>query len=461
MNPPNRRHLLRLALLLGLSTFVTACAQSTPPRAPASPKRVLVIGAGMAGLAAARTLHDAGLSVTVLEARDRIGGRVWTSQRWPDAPVDMGASWIHGVRGNPLTALADAGNVRRLPTDYDNAVLYDTDGAEMSDALWERIDAQAEDALDAAEAYAEARDVDLSLQAALTGAGELDGLTSQSQRYLSFYLNTVVEHEFGADVSALSAWYGDDAELYRGGDVIFPDGYGQLTTALARDLDLRLGTHARMVHYARDGVTVSTDQDDFRGDYVVVTLPLGVLQQGAVSFAPALPRAKQDAIHALGSGLLNKAWLRFPHAFWPREPEMINYVPATPGRWAEWLNLYHYTGEPILLGFNAGSYGSTLEAWTDAAIIADAMDVLRTIYGPQIPAPDDWQITRWASDPLALGAYSYYAVGTDRATRRALAAPVAGRLFFAGEATSQDHPSTVHGAYMSGVRAAEEILDNL
>ncbi|MCB0158048.1 MAG: FAD-dependent oxidoreductase, partial [Caldilineaceae bacterium] len=191
------------------------------------------------------------------------------------------------------------------------------------------------------------------------------------------------------------------------------------------------------------------------------TLPLGVLQQGAVSFAPALPRAKQDAIHALGSGLLNKAWLRFPHAFWPREPEMINYVPATPGRWAEWLNLYHYTGEPILLGFNAGSYGSTLEAWTDAAIIADAMDVLRTIYGPQIPAPDDWQITRWASDPLALGAYSYYAVGTDRATRRALAAPVAGRLFFAGEATSQDHPSTVHGAYMSGVRAAEEILDNL
>ncbi|MEZ4719653.1 MAG: FAD-dependent oxidoreductase, partial [Caldilineaceae bacterium] len=170
MNPPNRRHLLRLALLLGLSTFVTACTQSTPPRAPVSPKRVLIIGAGMAGLAAARTLHDAGLSVTVLEARDRIGGRVWTSQRWSDAPVDMGASWIHGVRGNPLTALADAGNVRRLPTDYDNAVLYDTDGAEMSDALWERIDAQAEDALDAAAAYAEARDVDLSLQAALTGA---------------------------------------------------------------------------------------------------------------------------------------------------------------------------------------------------------------------------------------------------------------------------------------------------
>lgn len=460
MTPPTRRHLLRLALLLAASAYTAACGTATS-RAPAAPKRVLVIGAGMAGLAAARTLHDAGLNVIVLEARDRTGGRVWTSQHWPDAPVDMGASWIHGVRGNPLTALADAGDVRRLPTDYENAVLYDTDGAEMSDALWDRIDAQAEDALDAAEAYAEARDVDLSLQAALAGAGTLDRLSPQSQRYLSFYLNTVVEHELGADVSALSAWYGDDAELYRGGDVIFPDGYGQLTSALARDLDIRLGTHVSAVHYARDGVTVATDQGDFRGDYAVVTLPLGVLQQGMVTFAPELPAAKRNAIHAQGSGLLNKAWLRFPHAFWPREPEMINYVPATPGRWAEWLNLYHYTGQPILLGFNAGSYGTALEAWTDAEIVADAMDVLRTIYGPDIPAPDDWQITRWASDPLALGAYSYYAVGTDRATRRALAAPVAGRLFFAGEATSQDHPSTVHGAYMSGLRVAEDILDGL
>ena len=460
MNPPNRRHLLRLALLLGASTLVTACTQAAVRRVPAPPKRVLVIGAGMAGLATARTLHNAGINVTVLEGRDRIGGRVWTSRRWPDAPADMGASWIHGVRGNPLTALADAGKVRRLPTDYDNALLYDADGTVVSDTAWKQIDAQVEDALAAADVYAEARDVDLSLQAALTGAGQLGRLTPRSRRYLSFYLNTVIEHEFGADVDALSAWYGDDADEYRGGDVIFPAGYDQLLPPLARDLDIRLEQRVRAIRYDGNGVTISTDRDEFRGDQAVVTLPLGVLQQGAVTFAPALPPAKQAAIHALGSGLLNKAWLRFPHAFWPQAPEMINYAPDQPGRWAEWLNLYHYTGQPILLGFNAGRYGRTIEAWTDDAIVADAMDVLRTIYGRAIPDPEDWQITRWASDPLAFGAYSFYAVGTDRSTRRALAAPVAARLFFAGEATSHDHPSTVHGAYISGLRAAAEILDN-
>jgi monoamine oxidase len=458
MNQPNRRHLLRLTLLLGATTFAAACSRSTPPTPT---KHVLIIGAGMAGLAAARTLHDAGVTVRVLEARDRIGGRVWTSRRWPDAPVDMGASWIHGVRGNPLTPLADANDVRRLPTDYENAVLYDATGVAVSDARWNQIEAQATFALDAAEAFAEARDTDLSLQAALISAGQMEHLSPESRRYLSFYLNTVVEHEFGADVSALSAWYGDDADLYRGGDVIFPDGYDLLATALAHDLDIRRGQNVRSIQYGQDGVIVTTDQGEFRGDCAVVTLPLGVLQQDVVNFAPALPSAKQAAIRALGSGLLNKAWLRFPHAFWPREPEMLNYAAEQPGRWAEWLSLYHYTGKPILLGFNAGSYARTIEAWTDAAIVADAMDVLRTIYGPGIPDPSDWQITRWASDPLASGAYSFYAVGTDRSTRRTLGAPVADRLFFAGEATSTDHPSTVHGAYASGLRAAKEILANL
>ena len=117
-----------------------------------SDEKILVVGAGMAGLSAARILHDAGYVVTLLEGRDRIGGRVWTSRKWADAPMDLGGSWIHGVRGNPLTALADEIDAPRLPTDYDSAVLYDADGRLLGDRDWVTLDKfakQAEKAVNA------------------------------------------------------------------------------------------------------------------------------------------------------------------------------------------------------------------------------------------------------------------------------------------------------------------------
>jgi monoamine oxidase len=121
------------------------------------------------------------------------------------------------------------------------------------------------------------------------------------------------------------------------------------------------------------------------------------------------------------------------------------------------LNLSHYTGQPWLLGFNAGAFGRQIESLSNNEIVASAMGALRGMFGNAIPAPDAWRISRWASDPFALGSYSYLAMGSSFEDIDALAAP-AGRLFFAGEATSREHPSTVHGAYASGIRAAQEAL---
>ncbi|MSO79757.1 MAG: hypothetical protein EXQ79_09160 [Acidimicrobiia bacterium] len=150
---------------------------------------------------------------------------------------------------------------------------------------------------------------------------------------------------------------------------------------LGDGLDIRLGHVARTIEWGTEGVRVLTDQGMFPAAHAIVTLPLGVLKSGAVSFAPALPRAKQRAIARLGSGVLDKLWLRFPRVFWDADVDVIGYVSPTKGQWCEWYDLSRHTGEPVLLGFNAATYARELERRSDAKVVADAMGVLRTIYG--------------------------------------------------------------------------------
>jgi monoamine oxidase len=215
----------------------------------------------------------------------------------------------------------------------------------------------------------------------------------------------------------------------------------------------------QQLSYNGRGVQARTGQGEYSGKYALVTLPLGVLQSGKVSFKPGLPAEKREAIQSLGMGVLNKLYLRFERPLWPEDLEWLEYIPAQKGRWAEWLNLHYYTGAPVLLGFNAASYGREVEKLSDKETVAGAMATLRTIFGKGLDEPQSWQITRWASDPFALGSYSFNAVGANRQERRALAAPLEGRLFFAGEASAEKYPATVHGAYLSGLREAERIID--
>jgi monoamine oxidase len=205
-------------------------------------------------------------------------------------------------------------------------------------------------------------------------------------------------------------------------------------------------------------VQVITANTKFSADQVVVTLPLGVLQAEHVRFTPALPRDKQAAITQLGMGVLNKCYLRFPSVFWPTDVDWLEHVSATPGVWTEWVSFARATNMPVLLGFNAADQGREIEAWSDQTIVASAMGTLRAIYGTGIPQPTAWQITRWASDPFSLGSYSYNPLGTQGNTRQLLAGPVQQKLFFAGEAAEPDYFGTAHGAYLSGLRAAREIL---
>lgn len=453
-----RRKFLNRVGAFGLGYWASACgAAGQSPRVAANPQRIVVIGAGLAGLAAAQALQRLGHDVLVVEGRDRIGGRVWTSRHWPDAPLDLGATWIHGTEGNPITELADAMQARRLVTDYERVITYNTDGSPFS-AADDRELAQLRKSLFEAITLAQADEGDSSILRATESVRRGLDPSSQEHRLIDFILNSELEQDYAGSVAQLSAHWYDSGQFFDGDEALFEQGFDVITESLAAGLAIELGQVVREVQWDQSPVRVMTNQSEFLADQVVVTLPLGVLQAQRVRFTPALPREKQEAIARLGMGVLNKSYLRFDQAFWPADVDWLGHVSAHHGEWTEWVSFQRVANLPILLGFNAADQGRQIEAASDGATVASAMETLKTIFGPQIPEPVDVQITRWATDPFALGAYSYPAVGSTPRDRQVLAAPLDQRVFFAGEATHPDYFGTTHGAYLSGLRAAEEIL---
>ncbi|MDO5648796.1 FAD-dependent oxidoreductase [Paracoccus sp. (in: a-proteobacteria)] len=421
------------------------------------PLKVVVVGAGMAGLAAAKQLAGRGHEVIVLEARDRLGGRIWTSDAWADAPVDLGASWIHETDGNPLTPLAHDAGAKLMTTSYNSVVFYEANGTPMSAARVAHLSAL-KAVHHAALARGQDQPVDRPVRETVERQVNWPNLAPADQELLSFITNSTVEQEYAGSQDDISTHWFDSMEGYQGADAAFANGYLTVINHLARGLNVKLGHVVNEIDSTTPKVRILTSKSRFIADRVLVTVPLGVLKSGAIRFTPALPDRKLAAINNLGMGHFNKCYLYFPVQFWP-EKDWMEYVPplSQHGQWSQWLNLARLTGKPIFLGFNAGDFARQIEDWDDAEIVASAMARLKLIFGKNIPDPIDFQMTRWGQDPYSLGGYSFHAVGSSPATRDDLAAPVSGRVFFAGEATHKQMFATVHGALLSGQRAAVDV----
>jgi monoamine oxidase len=173
----------------------------------------------------------------------------------------------------------------------------------------------------------------------------------------------------------------DEGEEFGGPEVIFPNGYDQLLPALTGGVDIRLGTEITAIAHGPAGVTLTGANGQHSFDAAIITLPLGVLKAGRVTFDPPLGERKTQALDRLGMGLLNKVCLRFDRVFWDTDAEVIGYIGPRRARFSAWLNMAYFTGEPVLIAFNSGSAAEAIEAEPDSAVIAEAMDALRTIYG--------------------------------------------------------------------------------
>ena len=428
---------------------------------------MVIIGAGAAGLAAASALAGSGRRVLVLEARDRIGGRIWT-QQLPDlvAPIEYGAEFIHGHAPATMSILRKGGKaaVESVDTHFRlrGGVLTQRNDFfhEVQQALCASRDLDQEDL--SFDAFLE-RTPSLSAEARQYAKVMAEGFDAADTQHASA---RAIVAEWTADMM------NDDAPQSRP-----QGGYVALLATLAGTLrgagiDLRLQSIVSSVRWSKGSVEVEGafigKPFRARARCAIITLPLGVLQQspdctGAVNFSPALTE-KQAALQGLASGPVIKLMLRFGRAFWEEvaggrfRNATFFHAPETefPTFWTQ-LPLR----APLLVAWSGGPKAARLSCEAPREVLERALSALRAMFGagcnPE-EALESVYYHNWQRDPFARGAYSYVTVGAMQA-RQHLAAPLAATLFFAGEATdTEGEAATVTGAVQSGIRAARAAL---
>ncbi|WP_322411987.1 NAD(P)/FAD-dependent oxidoreductase [Microbacterium invictum] len=422
----------------------------------------IVVGAGVAGLTAARLLRSAGQRVVVLEARDRIGGRVHTA-RTDGRVTDLGASWIHGIADSPVADAAGAFGMRMVEftvgsfqPDGRPIAMFGPDGMPL--------------AADAAAAFAaDVHAVDRTLLEVIAASDPEESYRDVTERALAAmgwdperaqrvreFLEHRTEEQYGAWIEDLAA-HGLDDDQVEGDEVVFPDGYDRLPAHLAAGLDVRLRHAVSRVAWSASGVEVTTDRGVSSAAAAVVTVPVGVLQSSSFVIDPPLPPAVAEPLGRLRMNAFEKVFLRFPARFWGDGVYALRQQGPGGSRWHSWYDLTPLHGEPTLLTFAAGPAAREIRAWSDDQVAASVMEQLRRLH-PGAPDPVDVEVTAWQADPFSHGSYAYMTVGSATSDHDDLATPVGGVLHLAGEATWTDDPATVTAAMCSGHRAAERVL---
>lgn len=492
-------------------------------------KKVIVIGAGPAGLTAARHLQRQGFSVTVLEARSRVGGRVFTDRSSLSVPVDLGASIITGIEADvPSERMPDPSVLvcnqlgLELSVLHGFCPLYDTVTgkkvpAELDDALQAEFNSLIDDVDLLVEEIGKERANKMSLEDGLefglqrlrmphnevniekiglmnstdtsclkTG---ISGPFTQDESLKDDFLNPLerrvmnwhfahTEYGCAAVLKEVSLPHWNQDEFYGGfggPHAMIKGGYSRVVESLAEGLDIHLNKIVSEISYASDisamhnskhKVRVSTSNGcEYLGDAVLVTVPLGCLKAETIKFSPPLPDWKYSSIKQLGFGVLNKVVLEFPKVFWD---DSVDYFGATAeetdlrGECFMFWNVKKTVGAPVLIALVVGKAAFEYTNKSKSEHVNHAMMVLRKLFGGDlVPDPVASVVTDWGTDPYSYGAYSYVAIGASGEDYDVLGRPVQNCLFFAGEATCKEHPDTVGGAMMTGVREAVRIIDIL
>jgi monoamine oxidase len=436
---------------------------------------VVIVGAGLAGLVAARQLVFMGFKVVVLEGRARPGGRVRTNKMSGDsveAAADLGGSVLTGINGNPLGVLARQLGLP-LHKVRDICPLYLPDGKAVNSEIDSKVEVSFNKLLDRVcklrhAMIEEVRSVDVPLGTALEAFRRVYNVAKdpQERMLLNWHLANL-EYANASLMSNLSMAYWDQDDPYEmGGDHCFiPGGNETFIRALAEDLPIFYERTVESIRYGTDGVLVYAGGQEFRGDMVLCTVPLGVLKTGMIEFYPELPQRKRDAIQRLGFGLLNKVAMLFPHNFWGGDIDTFGHLTEDQSMRGEFFLFYSYSsvsGGPLLVALVAGDAAIKFEMMSPVESVKRVLDILRGIFHPKgiaVPDPVQAVCTRWGKDQFTFGSYSYVAIGSSGDDYDILAESVGdGRVFFAGEATNKQYPATMHGAFLSGMREAANIL---
>jgi monoamine oxidase len=406
---------------------------------PGSDVEVVVVGGGAAGVAAARRLRQAGIDCLIVEARGRLGGRAWTITDESGFALDLGCGWLHSADRNPWVKIAQEQEAAidksrppwaRAMRDIGFPHAEQREFQDAMDAFFARVERAAAGASDVP-----AGD---SLEPGCRWNGLIDAIST----YIS-----------GAEWGRVSA---KDYDRYHDTGVNWRvvKGYGALISACGESFPAALDCEVRAIDHRGKRLRIETAKGAIAADQVIVTIPSALLAAERLSFTPALPE-KIEAARGLPLGLADKLFIALTGAeeFEP-DTRVFGHIDR-----AATAN-YHFRpfGRPMIEAYFGGRFAAELESSGDDAFFDCAVSDLVGLFGNAFAARiRPVAIHRWGADPFALGSYSYASPGFADC-RPKLAAPVSGRLFFAGEACSVHDFSTAHGGWHTGVSAAEQVI---
>jgi monoamine oxidase len=399
---------------------------------------VVVVGGGAAGIAAARRLHDAGVDCVIVEARERLGGRAWTIDAH-GYPLDLGCGWLHSADRNPWREIAEAQErtIDRTPPPWSRPSIPAGFAAGDQEAFVESL----RDFWRRAGEFPEVGP-DAPATSLLEPGNRWNGLIGAVATFLS-----------GTEPSEFSARdfsrYDDTGVNWR-----VVEGYGAVVTAHAMPVPSKLGCAVRAIDHRGKRIMLETSDGTISAKAAIMTLPSNLIAEEAIRFAPALPE-KVEAAAGLPLGLADKLFLSLKDA---EEFEQDTRLFGRTDRTG--TGAYHFRpfGRPMIEGYFGGSLAQEIEDAGDGAFYDFALGELTSVLGSSFArrvrpiASHSWQ-----ADPYARGSYSYARPGKADC-RKMLASPVDARLFFAGEACSEGDYSTAHGAFLTGVEAADRLI---
>lgn len=473
----------------------------TPSRAPSrSPTSapptydVVIIGAGISGISAAKTLKAAGKNVILLEGRSRSGGRMYTdtSGGWN---AEIGAGWIqnYNTAWNPIIGLGTGYGLSQHTFNWNGGAAFGSDGTQFSSSDQTTADSCATSCQTSAAAYGNNQNNDISLWTAMASVSQCSSMTPLCKT--TFFAN--MEDEYGADVDNISSWWYDTgSNNWSDTEAVFVNGYSDFVTStinsVSGGLNIVLNTKVTTITYT-SGTTPSVTTVGgtvYYGTKILVTVPLGVLKAGSITFSPALPSNKTTAISGMGMGLLNHVYLKFPDGTLASAglatSDVLYKVPnnyptqsptSTPrqGRGFDEISLWKNIRNVDVVGGEAsGSFGVSIESGGATAAVNLLRAELQTIWTKKglgsLPAHLANKTSSWNSDEFARGSYSYFKTTTsisntyDATVYNSLKSAVSNgpggyKIYFAGEHTDSSYPATVQGAYASGTREANKIIN--
>jgi monoamine oxidase len=407
--------------------------------ASSSDTEVVIIGAGAAGIAAGRRIMDARLHCVVVEARSRLGGRAWTVNHRSACPIDLGCGWLHSADRNPWRELAEmqGRSIDKTPPPWMR--LSAPIGFSLSEQaaflqahrkFYQQLDSLAD------------KKPDVAAASFLEPLGRWNALINAVSTYVS-----------GAELDRVSARdflrYEDSGVNWR-----VVEGYGTVIAAHGRSLPVVLSCPVQVIHHGGRRLRVETTHGSITADAAIVTVPSALIAEESIRFRPHLPQKARAAL-GLPLGLADKLFLSLSHAEeFHKESRLFGRTDRSE------TGVYHFRpfGRSQIEAYFGGRLASELEASDDAGFVDFAIGELVALLGSNFARRvKPLRLQRWGADPFSRGSYSYALPGKADC-RAELAAPVDDRLFFAGEACSRSDYSTAHGAYVSGVAAAEALI---